>query len=219
MRRLFPFLLLASVFAVTPTSAQNGSILYSNGLPCQGYCHDAWQINQGLAVSDTFFVNGDARVTGFDFYAWEFPGDKVLRVQWAITSAEFGGTVYGSGTALARSDVVLGLNEYGFDVDRVTVSGLHVDVPPGTSWITLQNAFDEQHFPVYWDEDSGIGCLSAGCPSMASENQVGTIPSESFAIHGVYLSGGDQPSSGPEPTAAVWGSVLAGLAALRRILL
>lgn len=211
--------LLFPTLAAIPGSAQNGSVLYENGLFCPGYCHDAWQLNQGLAVSDTFFANGEARVTGFDIYTWEFPGDKVLSIQWAITSSEFGGTVYGSGNALARSDVELGLNEYGFEVDRVTVSGLNVIVPPGTSWITLENVFDEQHFPVYWDENSGIGCHSLGCPSMASENQVGTIPSESFDIHGVYMGGGDNPQGGPESTSAVWGSVLAGLAALRRVLL
>ena len=101
----------------------------------------------------------------------------------------------------------------------MTVSGLNVDVPSGTSWITLQNVFDEQHFPVYWDENSGSDCHWQGCPSMASDSQVGTIPSESFDIHGVHLGGGDNPSSGPEPTSAVWGSVLIGLAALKRILL
>jgi len=211
--------LLFPVLVVIPAFAQNGAVLYDNGLPCPSYCHDAWQINFGGAVSDTFFVNRNARVTGFDFYSWEPPGDRILRIQWAITSSEFGGTVYGSGTTLARSDVVLGINEYGFDVDQVTVSGLDVVVPAGTSWITLQNAVDEQRTLVAWDENSGIGCHALGCPSMASENQVGTIPSESFDIHGVYLGGDDNSSSGPGPTSAVWGSVLLGLAALKRILL
>jgi uncharacterized repeat protein (TIGR03803 family) len=37
---------------------------------------------------------------------------------------------------------------------------------------------------VYWDENSGVGCESSGCPSLAQENSVGTIPSESFTILG-----------------------------------
>ena len=97
--------LLFPLLSATPSSAQQGSLLYDNGLPCPFECHDAWPLNQGLAVSDTFVVNGNAQVTGFDIYTWEFPGDRVLSIQWAITSSEFGGTVYGSGTALARSDV------------------------------------------------------------------------------------------------------------------
>jgi len=219
MRQLLLLVLLVPTLAVIPVSAQNGTILYANGLPCSDSCVDAWSISQGSAVSDTFFVNGNARVTGFEIYTWEFPGDKILTIQWAITSREFGGTIYGSGTVLARSDVVLFFNDYGFNVDRVTVSGLNVEVPGGISWITLQNGIDEQQFGVYWDQNSGVGCHSPGCPSSASDNQVGMIPSESFDIHGVYLDGGDKPASAPIPTSAVYGSVPAGLAALKRILL
>ncbi len=91
-----------------PASAQNGNVVYSNGMePCNGGCVDAWPINEGFVTSDAIFLTGNAKVTGFDFWAWEFPTDKVLRIQWSITSSEFGGTTYGSGTALVRSDVLL----------------------------------------------------------------------------------------------------------------
>ncbi len=224
MRRLVAFLvLLCPASLAVPGFAQNGSVLYSNGLPCPDYCHDAWEINNGYAVSDTFVATADARITGFDVYTWENPGDKVLRVQWAITSSEFGGTLYGSGTVLVRSDVVLGVNEYGYDVDRVTVSGLNVAVPGGTSWLTLQNVVDVQRLPVYWDENSGIDCNWPGCPSLASENQIGTIPSESFDLHGAYMakdeSGGENGK--PLPTSgSLWSPLLLGVgAAVRRLFL
>ncbi len=212
--------LLFPTLAVIPSPAQNGGLLYDNGLPCPGYCHDAWPINDGYVVSDSFFVGTNSRVSGFDFYTWEIPGDRVMRVQWSITSSEFGGTTYGGGTVLVASDVVLGLNEYGYDVDRVSVTGLNVVVPAGTSWLNLQNVIDEDRYPVWWDENSGIDCHSLGCPSLASENEVGTIPSESFDIEGTHLAGAEDRSSEPERSSMLWSSVLAGLAAaLRRIVL
>src|SRR5207245_6577277 len=46
----------------------------------------------------------------------------------------------------------------------------------GTYWINLQNASVNSGDPIYWDENSG--------PSSASENSIGTIPSESFTVFG-----------------------------------
>ncbi len=125
------------------------------------------------------------------------------------------------------SDVLLGVNEYGFDVDKVTVTGLNVDLAGGTYWFNLSNAVTEDHNPVYWDENSGNDCHSPGCPSLASENQVGTIPSETFDVRGIYSTGGDEDSQSqsgmPHPTSATstsWMPLLAGIgAALRRLVL
>ena len=50
----------------------------------------------------------------------------------------------------------------------------------------MQNAVIPSGDPVYWDENSGVGCQSSGCPSQAYESAVGTIPSESFDITGGY---------------------------------
>ena len=50
--------------------------------------------------------------------------------------------------------------------------------------MTLQNASVTSGDPVYWDENSGIGCHSMGCPSQAYESGLGTIPSEAFDITG-----------------------------------
>ena len=56
------------------------------------------------------------------------------------------------------------------------------------------------------------------CPGYC-HSQVGTIPSETFDIRGVHLSGGEDQSSAPEPgSSMIWGPVLIGLAvSLRRI--
>jgi hypothetical protein len=222
MKWSFVVLLLGvSILAVLPAAAQGAGILYDNGPVCPGYCHDAWQINGGYAVSDTFLAVTGSTVTGFDFWLWEFPGDRVFRVEWSITSSEFGGTTYGSGTSLVASDKFQGVNEYGYDIDKVTVTGLHVSLPPGTYWINLQNAVDEQHYPVYWDENSGEYCHSPGCPSMASESQLGTIPSETFDIRGTHVQDEDQQGQSPTPTSHLMlgPGILALGATLRRLLL
>jgi hypothetical protein len=222
MRTLFVSLAaLSLVLLVAPASAQSGDILYNNGmLPCEGGCTDAWTINQGIVTSDTIFLTANARVTGFDFWAWEYPRDRVLRIGWSITSSENGGAVYGSGTALV-DDHGGYMNEYGFDVDKVTLTGLDVNLAAGTYWLNLSNAVAAMHDPVYWDENSGYACSSRGCPSLASESQVGTIPSETFDLRGVYQHGGDEQSKAPKPgTLIVLTSGLLGLAVtIRRQLL
>ncbi len=62
-------------------------------------------------------------------------------------------------------------------------------------WLNLLNAVVPDGDPVYWDENSGAGCHSTGCPSQAVESGVGTIPSEAFDITGI----GCDPSCPPPP--------------------
>ena len=97
---------------------------YDNG-PINGTT-DAWTINFGYIVSDTFVAGGS--VTGFQFGVWEFPGDAVSSVDWSITTEENGGTVIGSGTASGKNvtDQFISTNQYGYDIDLITVTGLNV---------------------------------------------------------------------------------------------
>jgi hypothetical protein len=204
-------LLLSLVLILVPASAQ---VIYDNG-PVNGTV-DAWTINFGYVVSDTLVCckvdspGGDV-MTGFDFWAWESPGDTALTVDWSVTSAEFGGTTLGSGTA-KLTDTFISVNPYGFDIDKLTASGLNVALSAGTYWLNLQNATTAQGNPLYWDENSGVGCNSPGCPSSASESAVGTIPSEAFDIIG------SNSGTIPEPASIMlFGSgVLALLGVLRR---
>ena len=91
--RIASLTILCLALAVIPASAQ---VLYENG-PINGTT-DAWTINFGYVVSDSFVYYGYG-VSGFQLGVWEFPGDTMSSVDWFITSAENGGTVYGSGTA------------------------------------------------------------------------------------------------------------------------
>jgi hypothetical protein len=180
--------ILLLAWAVVPAFAD-----YDNG-PINGTT-DAWAINFGYIVSDSF-VQNYLRVSGFEFGVWEFPGDTVTSVEWSITSGENSGTVFGSGWTNSLVDQFISTNKYGYDIDRITVFGLFVDVTAGTTyWLNLQNATVPSGNPVYWDENSGAGCHSAGCPSQASESAIGTIPSESFTIDGHETGTTPEPGS------------------------
>ena len=54
----------------------DGGDIYDNG-PINGNT-DAWTINYGFIVSDTFTISNDQTpITGMSFGAWLFPGDTV----------------------------------------------------------------------------------------------------------------------------------------------
>ena len=74
----------AAARARTGRPSPQDQVIYENG-PVNGTT-DAWTINFGYIVSDTF-VPSDGSVTGFDLYVWEFPGDIMTSVQWSITSS------------------------------------------------------------------------------------------------------------------------------------
>jgi len=177
--------------------AQN--IVYDNG-PINGTT-DAWSINSGFVVSDSFFDGGNFfGITELAFGAWLMPGDVLESVEVSITSAEFGGTVYDD-EVVHFTQSGCSANQYGFNVCTETgslVSG--PNLARGTYWLNLQNAVTASSNqngvtstgdPIYWDENSG--------PSSASENSVGTIPSEAFTILGEATDANTPASSTPEP--------------------
>jgi len=167
---------------------------------------DAWTINFGYVVSDSYKSDGST-VTGFMIGVWLFPGDKVTALDWSISSAEFGGTIYASGTASGGniSDSYISANQYGYNIDKITVTGLSVPEVNGTTyWLNLANASVASGDPVYWDENSG--------PASASESALGTIPSEAYTINTGSSSG-----TTPEPSSIMlFGSGILGLAGVLR---
>ncbi len=213
---------LTILFLTLAAVAASAQVLYDNG-PINGTV-DAWTINFGYIVSDTFTLLSNSTVGGFDFGVWEFPGDTLTSVDWSFTSMENGGTPYASGTASGKNltDKFVSSNQYGYNIDEISVSGLNVGLNAGTYWLNLQNAKVPSGDPVYWDENAGAGCggddgKGGNCPSQPSENAVGTILSESFDITGSSSGSG----STPEPSSfLLFGSGILGLAGvLRRKLL
>jgi len=183
---------------------------YPDGRPLESRVHRT--INFGYIVSDRLALASgyNYTVTGFDFYTWSVTGDTPLTVDWSITSAENGGTVYGSGSGAALNNVVISTNSYNYQINRDTVSGLNVALGAGTYWLNLQNAVSKAGEPLYWDENDG--------PSKASDSAFATIGSESFDILGSATATSTTTTPGtPEPSSIMlFGSGVLGLGGMLR---
>ena len=205
--RIASLSLLALCLVALPAMADT---VYDNG-PINGTT-DAWTINFGFVVSDSFTVSGGgATVNGLAFGAWLFPGDILQSAEVSITDAEFGGTTFFDGVVNFTQSGCVG-NQYGYNVCTETGSFTDTALADGTYWLNLQNASVNTGDPIYWDENSG--------PSQASENSVGTIPSEAFTLTGTGGTTSTTTTTGgtvPEPSSIMlFGSGILGLAGVLR---
>ncbi len=181
-RRMLPPKPVAPLLAKEYGRPLDSNDIYDNG-PINGNT-DAWTINFGFIVSDSFTIGANgATVTGMSFGAWLFTGDTLTSAELSITSGEGGGTSYYDQTvSFTQSNCQV--NIFGFNVCTETTSFNGPTLNAGTYWVNLQNASVPSGDPIYWDENSGVGCQGQGCPSLAWENSIGSIPSESFTILG-----------------------------------
>jgi hypothetical protein len=207
--RIASLSLLALCLAVVPAMAQT---VYSNG-PINGNT-DAWTINFGFVVSDTFNVTNTSTITGGSFGMWLFSGDTLTSAELSITSGEDSGTSYFDQT-VSFTQTNCSLNGFGFNVCTESTTFNGPTLNSGTYWLNLQNASVPSGDPVYWDENSG--------PSSASENTIGSIPSESFTVLGststttTTSTSTSTTTSVPEPSSIMlFGSGILGLAGVLR---
>ena len=194
------FAILCLAVAVVPAAADD--ILYSNG-PYNGEVN-AWQIGNGITVSDSFNLGRAAQIKAISFVAWVAPGDTISEVDGSFSDTENGpaGAAFNTSKSGIKT-VSLMTNEYGYEVEQVTLTGLDINLDAGSWWLNVNTATTDQGDPVFWDENGG--------PSLASQSAVGTIPSESFT-----LSGGS-PGETPEPSSlALFGSGVLGIGGLLR---
>jgi len=194
--------------------------LYDNG-PVNGNT-DAWTINFGFIVSDSFFNNSSSNTfDGFQFWAWLFPGDSITSVDLEI------GTAPGDFSLLPDTTIALIQvgsclsNNFGFNVCEYEGTFSFTTLPSGGPlWVSIQNAVVPSGDPTYWDENSGVGCSGAGCPSMAYANTVGTIPSEAFTLDAPPCGNNSSIDCGPpvpEPSSVLlFGSGVLGIACVLR---
>jgi hypothetical protein len=203
--------LLQIILLVVPAAAQT---LYNNG-PINGE-FNALQINGGGpgsdVVSDSFTFTANSTITSFQFGEWLIPGDVDTSILASITSMPDGGTTYFS-EDISLNQTNCSRNNFGFNV--CTSTGLvNWNLPAGTYWFNLGDAIVTDGDPAYWDENSGVGCTSPGCPSLAVDGGIGTVPSESFTLDG------NTSGTVPEPgSLGLFGSgVLAVLGLAARVL-
>jgi PEP-CTERM motif len=174
-----------SVLGAIPAAA---GTLYSNG-PFNGDI-DAWTINEGFSVSDSFVVANNSSIQDLHFVYWVFPdGEELTTVDMQIGSSSFGGNPQ---TLTGVTNTYLGANSFGYSLYEAdyTFSGIAWS---GSGWVTLSNACSTSGCstePIYWDENDG--------PSLAYENEDGMIPSESFTLTGAGGGG-----TTPEPSSVL----------------
>ncbi|MGO9138412.1 MAG: PEP-CTERM sorting domain-containing protein [Syntrophales bacterium] len=220
MKKHIGLFVLTVVLVCSLSSSAFAQTLYSNGGPPPLSSNlDAFTINYGYVVADSFTLPAASTVSGAVFYTWvSSSADVPQTVQWTIAPLGAGSTppapsYPASGTTAAITAQLLGTNQYGYYIYKDTIT---IGAPElaGSYWLELQNAVVVTGDPVFWDQnngpswayDSGIGLLN-GDTSLTP-----TGGSESFLVYGP-----NGPSGVPEPaTMLLLGLGLIGVAGVRR---
>jgi hypothetical protein len=191
------------MLAVSPAMADT---LYDNG--AFNGTVDAWTINFGFSVSDSFTTASNSSIEDLHLVYWDASSSDLLTtVDMAIGSSSFGGTPQ---TLTGVTNVFLGTNQFGYNLYAAWYS--FANIPwSGAGYVTLSNACSTSGCsvsnPIYWDENSG--------PSTAYENTIGSIPSEAFTLTGT--TGTSTSGTTPEPSSIMlFGSGILGLAGVLR---
>ncbi len=171
-----------------PSSPQDYGMMYENG-PVNGTT-DAWSFSGGFQSTESLTVSGGgSTVNSFSMWVWIVPGDSLTGVQLGVGTGPFDTSLFNAMLSTPTTSNCF-TNQYGYNVCEVTWAVNGPGLYLGNYWVTLQNGTTAFGTQPFWDENSGVGCTSSGCPSTAMlNNGIGTIPSEAFTLGG----------SGPPP--------------------
>jgi PEP-CTERM motif len=210
----------AAVFAcMLGVGAANADVLYTNG-PANTQS-DAWTINYGFAVADSFKLTSASTLTGVDLTLWAYTaGDTLTSVDWVILSGEPGtGSVLDSGTA-SVTNAVLGVNGVGYTILGDSFSLPSVVLSSGTYWIELLNASVPNGDPIYWDMNGGPSSAwesGSGDVTDCTDSGLNAPPLGNNRCSTTFDITGTSSGAVPEPlTLSLFGGGLAGAAAMRR---
>jgi len=169
---------VSAQLAILLSGSLSASTLYSNGAVNGN--EDAWTINNGYQVADSFSLVATSTLQSVTFYVWlENRLDLGETVDWSIVGDPTmqASTLYAAGTEATLADApVAGLqpNDGGYFVHSESFFLPSVDLGPGVYYLTLENFTAENSNtssidggPVFWDENDG--------PSVAWQNAVGYL--------------------------------------------
>ncbi len=198
MKTYCRFLASLMMVALSILPALAGNTAFDNG-PFNG-TDNAYVISSGFAVSDSFYLGTTVQVDIVDVWVWEIPGDTMTSVQWQFTGGASVGARDRRGIAdttnshgQGRLDDTLLVTYPGYEIHLIRLTlpvTSNLRFAAGANyWFTLQDATTLTGDPVYWDQNSGVGCrgwngTGLGCPSRAVFTGLGSVPSESFVIYG-----------------------------------
>jgi hypothetical protein len=203
--KLSGLLLLAALLmpaAAWAAPAPGYAVVYDNTGPTTGQGESFLIVSNDMfgpnAVTDPFGCCGVADQV--QFLAWT-DGSTVNSVDWAITTAPFGGTTIEYGTATSLGNVL----ESEGDMGASYLETFSLNTPVSAGWLQLSNANASDGGFVGWDEsDSGTIAF------WSSSDGIFPIPSETFQMLGT-----PEDCVTPEPSSfLLLGSGLAGLAGL-----
>jgi hypothetical protein len=149
----------AAAVAVLWSASGVAEILYDNG-PTSSTNADGISVFSGFnfSESNSFSVTSPSTVTGVTFSDWLTTGATASTVDWAITTAPYGGTTLASGVATPLTLSYLGQVNSGFeDLYSASFSVSALAVAQGTYWLQIgnENVSGVADAQAYWGESNG----------------------------------------------------------------